>query len=97
MISQEVGLLLSDRGNGLCRYSTTSKVFAKSFPTKKSALLATTLVNNHGPEKHVAFSGDYIAYIHEFSDRSVCLILGILSFGLNDCLNPPLHTPYKII
>lgn len=75
-------------------YSTTSKVLAKSFPTQKLILLPQPLLDNHDCEKYVAFSSDYIAYIHEFPGPSLCLILGIPSIGLNDRLNPPLHTPY---
>lgn len=85
------------QGTARWLYSTTSKVFAKSFPTKKPILLSTPPLNNHSYEKYVAFSSDYIVYIHEFPGPSLCLILGVPSLGLDNRLNPPLHTPYKII
>ena len=78
-------------------YSITSKVFAKSFPAKKPTLLFKPLLNNHDCEKHVAFNSNYIVLLHESPGLLLCLILGIPSFGLDDCLNPPLHALYEII
>ena len=77
--------------------NTTSKVFAKSFPTQKSTLLPTPLLHNYDCEKYVAFSSNYIVLIHESPGLVLCLILSIPALGLDDCLNPPLHTPYEII
>ena len=76
------------------QYNTTPKVIAQSFPTPKPTLLPTPLLHNHDCEKHIAFNSDYIAYIHELPNPSLYLILGVSSLGLDDCLNPPLHTPY---